>query len=198
MAVDDAARAGHADPMRIGPWDGDLDVAADVLTRGFSDYAVPISETPSDISRPLDDEYFAPETSRIAWIGDEAVGGVFAVRRDDGRGRVAANEWGPGSAPGEIPASYAAEDAPLHRDFYALSKMRGVSVVGDRRTAWAAWRGRVLLAARGWDDESLPALLVANPSPIVRMIDLPEGDPLVPALTRLGWTEYARQFEMVR
>lgn len=243
--------------MRIEPWTGDLAVASDVLTRGFSDYAVPVSESPQDVQRQLDDQYFRPETSRIAWVDGRAVGGVFAVRRDDGRGRIAAmavdpgyrrrglgrallaalpdlgrahlevlrhnrgaialyeaagfrrkrglvclrtdtNEWGPGTGPGEIPASYRDEDVPLHRDAHALERMRGVSVASDRRFAWAAWRGGVLLAAGGWSAETLPALLMANAARTVKIIDVPEGDPLIEALIRLGWREYARQDEMVR
>jgi ribosomal protein S18 acetylase RimI-like enzyme len=77
-------------------WDGDLRVAADVLTRGFADYAVPQRESPEDLRRQVEDGYVDPARSFLAFDAGVAVGGSFAAVRPDGRARLHALVVDPG------------------------------------------------------------------------------------------------------
>jgi ribosomal protein S18 acetylase RimI-like enzyme len=250
-------------------WNGDLEIAAAVLTAGFIDYPVPQSETPADIARQISDGYISPDASWMALHEGSAVGGIFGATRADKRARIhsmavapahrrrgagrqllaaflrgmdaagigavhlevietngaaralyesagfarvralrclrsSRHEGGPTAVvPAELagpPASYAAREAPLHRDFIALAAMPNVKFHRLPSGAWSAHRGTVLLAAEGWSDrEELNALLSAiSPGAALKMIDVPEDDRLGEALAGLGWSSYTQQLEMVR
>jgi ribosomal protein S18 acetylase RimI-like enzyme len=76
--------------LRIEPWTGDLERAASVLARGFSDYPVAQRESPEDVLRQVADDYISalPGRSWIAFSGEEAVGGIFSSLRPDGLARI--------------------------------------------------------------------------------------------------------------
>jgi len=259
-------------------WSGDLEVASTILTVGFSDYPVPLSETPEDIARQILDHYISPEASWIATEGNDASGAIFGAVRTDNRARIQSMAVAPahrrrgtgrqllttfltgmdaagvgavhlevietnvaarslyesagfkpvrslncfrsasrgreptmvGSTPAApalrrttfdgLPASYAARDVPLHRDFMALSAMPDVAFQRLPSGAWSASRGSVLLAAEEWADrEDLRKLIwqISGGAPL-KIIDVPEDDKLGEALTALGWSIYTRQIEMIR
>ena len=84
---------------------------------------------------------------------------------------------------------------PLHRDRVALRRMAGVRVALGERGGWIAWRDAVLLDLVA-EEAEIDGLLAWLPREPCKIVDVPEGDPLLAALRSRGWTEYATQLEM--
>ena len=74
--------------VRIEPWDGDADVAAEAFTRGFSQSSTPLPETAERIRHQMRIGHADPEASLVAWDGDRPVGSLLATFRSDGRAWV--------------------------------------------------------------------------------------------------------------
>jgi ribosomal protein S18 acetylase RimI-like enzyme len=74
--------------VRIVPWDGDADVAAEAFTRGFSQSSTPVPETAERIRHQMLVGHADPEASLVAWDGDRPVGALLAAFRSDGRAWV--------------------------------------------------------------------------------------------------------------